>query len=159
MSVEAAEEEELTMERIISGNLRPPTCIGPPKRLAQTASLIEPYDVPRFARNQRGFGNCKMSVEVAEEEELTMERRTFRNLRHVACARPPKRLAQTIGHAGPSDALCFTSDQQEIGSCKRCVEAAEEAVLCMNSSIYGNVRPQGVAVGPMVGNLFPAGGI
>ena len=38
---------------------------------------------------------------------------------------------------------CFANDQQGINSCKMFVETAEEEVLCMERSIFGNVRPAG----------------
>ena len=40
MSVEATEEDELTLENSISGNARPATCIGPPKRPKQTTDHV-----------------------------------------------------------------------------------------------------------------------
>ena len=79
-------------------------------------------------------------MEAAEEEVQRMEINRSGNLRPVACTRPPKRPAQTAGHAGPSDVLCFGSDQCGIGSCRRSVEAAEEQVQCMERSTSGNVR-------------------
>ena len=48
MFVEAAEEDELTMENSISENARPPACIGPQKRLAQTADYARLDNVLRF---------------------------------------------------------------------------------------------------------------
>ena len=74
------------------------------------------------------------------EDKLTMGNSFFANVRPADCTGPPKRPAQTIGHVGPSNFLCFTSDQQEIGSYKRSIEVAEEVVSCMKGSIFGNVR-------------------
>ena len=51
-----------------------------------------------------------MPMEVAKEEIHGMERSISANLRHVAYAGPPKRPAPIVGHARPSDVLCFTSD-------------------------------------------------
>ena len=69
-----------------------------------------------------------------------MEISASTTLRHAACTRPPKRSTQIAGHAGPSDVLRFPSDQRGFGNCRMPVELAEE----------------GVAVGPMAGNLFPS---
>ena len=49
-------------------------------------------------------------MEVAKEEEFTMERSISGNLRHTACAGPPKRPTQIVGLARPSDVLCLTTD-------------------------------------------------
>ena len=82
-----------------------------------------------------------MFVEAAEEELQCMERNRSRNVRPIAYSRPPKRPAQTVGHARPSGVLCFGSDQCGIGSCRRSVEATEEQIQCMERSTSGNVRP------------------
>ena len=147
-SVEAAEEEVLTMGKSISGNVRPAACTGPPRRPAQTASYAGPSDVLRFASDQRGIASNRMSVEAAEEEEQCMEGNIPGNVRPVACAGPPKRPTQTAGHAGPPDVLCFASDQRGISSCRMSVEAAEEEVQCMERNIPGNVRPVACAGPP-----------
>ena len=109
-SMEAAEEEVLTVGKSVSGNARPPACTRPPRMPAQTAGYAGPSSVLRFASDQRGIANYKMFVEAAEEEVQCMGRNRSRNVRSVACSRPPKRPAQTVGHAGPSDVLCFGSD-------------------------------------------------
>ena len=70
-----------------------------------------------------------------------MEENVFGSVRPAAGTRPPKRPAQTAGHAGPSDVLCFGSDQCGIGSYRRSVEAAEEQVQCMERNTSRNVRP------------------
>ena len=139
--MEAAEEEVLIVGKSASGNARPPACTGPPRMPAQTAGYAGPSNVLRSASDQRGIASYRMSVEAAEEEVQCMERNRSGNLRPVACTRPPKRPAQTAGHAGPSDVLCFGSDQCGIGSCRRSVEAAKEQVECMERSTSGNVRP------------------
>ena len=68
---------------------------------AQTAGYVGPFDVLRFASDQRGIGNCKMSMEAAEEVQF-MERITSGNVRLAAYLGPPKRPTQTAGHAGVS---------------------------------------------------------
>ena len=139
--MEAAEEEVFTVGESVSGNARPPACTRPPRMSAQTAGYAGPSNVLCPASDQRGIASYRMSVEAAEEEVQCMERNRSGNLRPVAYTRPPKRPAQTAGHAGPSDVLCFGSDQCGIGSCRRSVEAAEEQVQCMERSTSGNVRP------------------
>ena len=62
MSVEAAEEEEFTMEKGLSGNVRSVACAGPPKGLKQSASDGGPSHVLRFASDQRGISSCRSSV-------------------------------------------------------------------------------------------------
>ena len=140
-SMEAAEEEVLTMGKSVSENARPPACTRPPRMLAQTAGYAGPSNALRVASDQAGIASYRMSVEAAEEEVQCMERNRSGNLRLVACTRPSKRPAQTAGHARPSDVLCFGSDHCGIGSCRRSMEAAEEQVQCMERSTSGNVRP------------------
>ena len=70
-----------------------------------------------------------------------MERSISGNLRSPAYTGPPKRSTQTTGPIGPSDVLCFGSDQCGIGSCTRSMEAAKEQVQYMERSTSRNVRP------------------
>ena len=49
-----------------------------------------------------GIGNCKRSIEVAEEETQCMEENDFRNVRPAAYTRPSKRPTQSAGHASVS---------------------------------------------------------
>ena len=140
-SMEAAEEEVLTMGKSVSENARPPACTGPPRMPTQTAGYAGPSNVLHSASDQAGIASYRMSVEAAEEEVQCIERNGSGNLRPVACTRPPKRSAQIASHTGPSDVLCFGSDQCGIGSCRRFVEAAEEQVQCMERNTSGNVRP------------------
>ena len=49
MSVEAAAEDEFTLENNICGNARPTTCIGPPKRPIQIANHVGQSNVLRSA--------------------------------------------------------------------------------------------------------------
>ena len=67
-------------------------------------------------------------MEAAEDEELTIEKSIFANVRPAACTGPPKRSTHTASHTRPSNVLHFGSDQQGIGSCRRYMEAAEEEV-------------------------------
>ena len=90
-SMEAAEDEELTIEKIICVNVRRTAYTGPPKRPAQIASPAGPSDGLHFARDQRGIGSYGMSVEAAVEEELTMGNSISANVRPPAYTRPPKR--------------------------------------------------------------------
>ena len=57
-----------------------------------------------------------------------MKRNNSGNVTTVAYTRPPTRLAQTVGHARPSDVLRFASGQRGISSYKVSVETAEEEV-------------------------------
>ena len=76
-----------------------------------------------------------------------MEETDFGNVRLAACIEPPKRPTQTASQVGPSFLQHFGSDQQDIGSCKMSVEAAEEEELFMGKSILGNSRPT-CCIGP-----------
>ena len=46
--MEASEEDDLTLEKSISGNARLAACIGPLKRPAQSAHHVGPSNVLRF---------------------------------------------------------------------------------------------------------------
>ena len=89
--MEAAEEDELTLENSIFGNARPAACIGPPKRPIQTANQAGPSNVLRFGSDQRGIGCCRRSVEAAEEEIQCIEENDFGNVGLIACTGPQKR--------------------------------------------------------------------
>ena len=80
-------------------------------------------------------------MEATGEEVQCMEETDFGNVRLAACIGPPKRPTQTASQVGPSFVQCFGSDQQEIGSCKMSMEAAEEEESPMGKSILGNARP------------------
>ena len=58
-SMEAAESEELTMEKSISANVRPATYTGPPNRSAQIAGRARPSDVLRIASYQWEFSSYR----------------------------------------------------------------------------------------------------
>ena len=111
MSVEAAEEDEFTLENNISGNARPAAWIGPPKRPIQTADHAGQSNVLRFGSDQRGIGSCRRSVEAAEEEIQRIEENDFGNMGPAACTGPQKRPTQAAGHGGPSFVQRFESDQ------------------------------------------------
>ena len=49
-------------------------------------------------------------MEAAEEEILSMEENVFGNMRPATYTGPPKRPAQTAGHARPSFGQHFESD-------------------------------------------------
>ena len=73
-SVEADEEEVLSMEENVFGNVRPATCTGSPKKSAQIADRVGPSDVLRFASDKRGIASYRMFVEAGEEGDLTWEK-------------------------------------------------------------------------------------
>ena len=138
--METVEEEIICMKTNMFGNVGPAAYIQPLKRPAQTACQAGSSNFLSFVSNQRGIGNCRRSMEGAEDEELTIKKIIFPNVRLAACTRPPKRLAQTASHVGPSDRLCFASDQRWISSCGMSVEAAEKEELTMGNSFSVNVR-------------------
>ena len=111
MSVEAAEEDEFTLENSISGNVRPAACIGPPKRPIQTADHAGQSNVLRFGSDQRGIGSCRRSVEAAEEEIQCIAENDFGNVGFAVCTGPQKRPTQAARHGGPSFVQRFGSDQ------------------------------------------------
>ena len=61
-------------EKNVFGNVGFAACIEPPKRPTHTAGQARPSNVLRFGSDQQGIASCGMSVEAAEEEELTMEK-------------------------------------------------------------------------------------
>ena len=89
--MEVAEEDVLSMEENVFGNLRHVACTGPPKRPAQNVDRAGPSFVQHFGSDQYGIGSYKMFVEAAEGEVQCMERRTSRNVRPAASTGPPKR--------------------------------------------------------------------
>ena len=114
-SMEAAKDEELSIEKSIFANVRPAACTGPPKRPVQTTSSAGPFDGLRFASDQRGISSCGMSMEAIVEEELTMGKSISANVRPLDCTGPPKRLAHAANHAGSFDGLrlqVITGNQQ-----------------------------------------------
>ena len=110
------------------GNVGPAACIEPSKRATQTTGQARLANVLHFGSDQWAITSCRMSVEAAEEDELTLENSISGNARPTACIGPPKRPIQTADHAGQSNVLRFGSDQRGIGSCRRSVEAAEEEI-------------------------------
>ena len=102
MFVEVTEEDELTLENNIFGNVRPTACIGPAKRSIQTGDHAGPSNVLHFGSDQWGIGSPKRSVEAAEEEIQCIEENCFGNVGLAACTRPQKRPTQAAGHGGPS---------------------------------------------------------
>ena len=85
MHLEAAAEEIICMETEMFGNVGLGACIEPPKRATQTADQVGTTNVLRFGNDQRGITSCGMSVEAAEEDELTLENSISGNARPAAC--------------------------------------------------------------------------
>ena len=102
MHMEAVAEEIACIEINMFGNVGTATCIEHPKRPTHTASQAKPSNVLHFGSDQRGIANYMMSVDAAEEEELTMEKSISRIARPADCTRPPKRPTQIASHARPS---------------------------------------------------------
>ena len=130
-SLEATEEEIQCIEENDSGNVGPTAYTGPQKRPTQATGHGGPSFFQCFGSDQQRIDSCRRSMEAAEEEVLSMEENVLGNVRPPAYTRPPKRVAQTAGYAGPSNVLRFTSDQWGIASYRRSVEVAEEEILCM----------------------------
>ena len=93
MNVETPAEEIVCMETSMFGNVGFAACIEPPKRPTHTTVQARTSFVLHFGSGHLGIASCGMSVEVAEEQELSMEENDFGNLGLVACTRAPKRLA------------------------------------------------------------------
>ena len=64
-SVEAAEEEVLSMEENVFGNVRPTVCTRPPKRLAQTKGRARPSCGQHFGSDLQGIGSYRRSMDAA----------------------------------------------------------------------------------------------
>ena len=71
--METAVEEIVCMETNVFGNVGPAAYIEPLKRPTHTTSQARPSNVLHFGSEQRGIASYRIFVEVAEEQELSME--------------------------------------------------------------------------------------
>ena len=108
--MEAAEEDEFTLENSISKNARPAAWIGPLKRPIQTADHVGQSNVLHFGSDQWGIGSYKRYVEAGKKEIQCIEENDYGNIGPVACTRPQKRPTQAAGNGGPSFVQHFGSD-------------------------------------------------
>ena len=115
MHVEADEEEVLSMDNNISGNMRPVVYTGPPKRPTQTPRHAGSANVLRFGRDHGGSGSWGIHVGVDEEDVFSVDKNFSGNMRPAVHRGPPRRPAQTAGHPRPVNVLRFGRDHEGSG--------------------------------------------
>ena len=72
--METVEEEIVCMETNIFGAVGLGSYSEPPRRPTQTVGQAGSSNVMSFVSDQWGFGSYRRSMEVAEDEELTIEK-------------------------------------------------------------------------------------
>lgn len=116
--METVEEEMVYMQTNIFGNVGPVAYSEPLKRPAQTTGQFGSSIVLSFVSDKRGIGSYRRSMEAVEDEELSIEKSIFANVRLAACTEPPQRLVEIVGRAGTSDVLCFASDEHGLAAAR-----------------------------------------
>ena len=87
MSLEAPDEEGLTMGKSISENVRPTACTGPPKRLAHFASHASvPMGAPGVVALLKDMTNSEATISKGEgtSEQYTTTSRTRDGTKRLA---------------------------------------------------------------------------
>ena len=113
--MEADEEEVLSMDNNISGNMRLAVYTEPPERPTQTTHHVGPTNVLRFGRDHEGSGSWGIHVGVDEEDVFSVDKNFCGDMRPAIHRRPPRRPAQTAGHPRPVNVLRFGRDHEGSG--------------------------------------------